>query len=225
MRLMLKKGIYLIILLAVSQLFNTSCTKRIQPESSPRNIPGKAENKNLKDISDIKVEKAEKTLREYHPEPSQNNIESHGENKKLELFLNEGTGKAVDANNLEAEDIISTARKYLGVHHCMGGTSMKCVDCSGFVVAVFAAHGIHLPHNSEDLARYGKIIPGMKDLMKGDLVFFINSYKTSHFITHTGIYIGNNEFIHSSSGYGVAITSLSDPYWLKRFIFGTRLIR
>ena len=72
----------------------------------------------------------------------------------------------------------------------MGGTTMKCMDCSGLLVTVFARYGIRLPHNSEEQARYGKIIAGTDELKKGDLVFFIRSYRTNHFITHSGIYIG-----------------------------------
>lgn len=100
---------------------------------------------------------------------------------------------------------------------------MKCIDCSGLLVAVFKKYGIILPHNSEEQARFGKIIPGMNNLKKGDLVFFIRSYKTNNFITHSGIYLGNNKFIHTSSSKGVTITSLNDPWWSEKFIFGTRV--
>ena len=135
-----------------------------------------------------------------------------------------GTEKGIKYNNTSANEIIKTAQKYLGVPHCMGGTTMKCLDCSGLLVTVFAKHGINLPHNSEEQARYGKIISGKSELRKGDLVFFIRSYKTQHFITHSGIYVGNNKFIHTSSKKGVIITSLYDPWWNEKFIFGTRVL-
>ena len=158
----------------------------------------------------------------YH-EPSFQNIESYAEKKKLKNFMDAGTEKGINTYNTSADEIIETAQKYLGVPHCMGGTTMKCMDCSGLLVAVFAKHGINLPHNSQEQARYGKIIAGMDELKKGDLVFFIRSYRTLHFITHSGIYIGNNKFIHTSSKNGVTITSLDDPWWNKKFIFGTRV--
>lgn len=159
----------------------------------------------------------------FYPEPSFQNLESQAENKKLKDFMAAGAEKEINTRNASPDEIINTARKYLGVPHCMGGTTMKCMDCSGLLVAVFARHGIFLPHNSEEQARYGKIITGMDELLKGDLVFFIRSYKTNHFITHSGIYIGGNKFIHTSSRNGVTITSLSDPWWNKKFIFGTRI--
>jgi cell wall-associated NlpC family hydrolase len=64
----------------------------------------------------------------------------------------------------------------------------------------------------------------MDKLKKGDLVFFIRSYETHHFITHSGIYLGDNKFIHTSSKKGVTITSLSDTWWKERYIFGTRVL-
>jgi len=159
-----------------------------------------------------------------YTEPSFHNIESHAENRKLKGFLESGTEKKINTHNASANEIIMTAQKFLGVPHCMGGTTMKCMDCSGLLLAVFAKHSINLPHNSEEQARYGKIIAGMDELKKGDLVFFIRSYRTLHFITHSGIYIGNNKFIHTSSKDGVTITSLNDPYWKEKFIFGTRVL-
>jgi lipoprotein Spr len=162
--------------------------------------------------------------KQLYPGPSFQNIESQAEKKKLKDFINAGTEKGINTHNISADEIINTARKYLGVPHCMGGTTMKCLDCSGLLVVVFAKHNILLPHNSEEQARYGKIIAGMDELRKGDLVFFIRSYKTNHFITHSGIYIGSNKFIHTSSTNGVTITSLSDPWWNKKFIFGTRIL-
>jgi lipoprotein Spr len=162
--------------------------------------------------------------RQHYPVTSFHNIGGHSEEKKLNSFLNSGTGKKADTHGTSADEIIATAQKYLGVPHCMGGTTMKCIDCSGLVLAVFAKHGIPLPHNSEDQARYGKIIAGSDKLRKGDLVFFIRSYKTHQLITHSGIFIGNNQFIHTSSKIGVTITSINDQYWKEKFIFGTRVL-
>ncbi len=161
--------------------------------------------------------------KQLSPGQSFQNIESQAEKNKLRDFMNKGTGKVLNTRNTSPDEIIKTARQYLGVPHCMGGTTMKCIDCSGLLVAVFANHGIQLPHNSEEQARYGNIITKMDDLKKGDLVFFVRSYKTHYFITHSGICTGNNEFIHTSSKVGVTITSLNDPWWSEKFLFGTRV--
>ncbi len=180
-------GKFLILLVAVSQLLITYCSKQAFPDSSFPGMEGKAEKKDLKE------------------------------------FLDGGIEKTINVRNASPDEIISTARLYLGVPHCMGGTTMKCLDCSGLLVVVFGKYGIKLPHNSEEQSRYGKIIKDMNDLKKGDLVFFIRSYKTDNFITHSGICIGDKKFIHTSSTVGVTITSLSDPYWNEKYIFGTRV--
>jgi len=160
---------------------------------------------------------------QLYPEPSFPNINTQVEKKKLQDFMDAGTEKLTETGNARPGDIIRTAKQYLGVPHCMGGTTMKCMDCSGLLATVFDAHGIHLPHNSEEQARYGSIIPGMDELKAGDLVFFIRSYQTDRFITHSGIYIGNNQFIHASSSKGVTITAMDNPWWEEKFIFGTRI--
>ena len=163
--------------------------------------------------------------KQLYPEPLYQNIEGNAEMKKLKNFMNAGTEKVINNQNTSANEIIKTAQKYLGVPHCMGGTTMKCLDCSGLLVVVFAKNGIKLPHNSEEQARYGRIIASMNELIKGDLVFFIRSYKTHGLITHSGIYLGDNNFIHTSSKNGVIITSLNDPWWKGKFIFGTRVFK
>ncbi len=161
--------------------------------------------------------------RPLYPDSSFHNIESKTEKKKLKDFLEAGNGKELNTHNTNANEIIKTAQKYIGVPHCMGGTTMKCMDCSGLLVTTFAKNGIKLPHNSEEQARYGKIIAGIDKLRRGDLIFFIRSYRTNQFITHSGIFIGNNTFIHTSSKKGVTISSINDPWWSERFIFGTRV--
>ena len=159
-----------------------------------------------------------------YPDQSFQNIESKADWKRLNDFLTAGIEKGLNTHTASADEIIETAEKYLGVPHCMGGTTMKCMDCSGLLVTVFARFGMNLPHNSEEQARYGKIINRTDELKKGDLVFFIRTYETHHFITHSGIYAGNNKFIHVSAKKGVIITSINDPWWNQKFIFGTRVI-
>jgi len=163
--------------------------------------------------------------RHVYPEPSFKNITTQAERQKMDDFVSAGIEKVIDTHGATPDEILKTARQYLGVPHCMGGTTMKCMDCSGLLVTVFAGHGIKLPHNSEEQARYGSVISKKEDLRAGDMVFFIRSYRTNHFITHSGIYLGNNEFIHTSSSDGVTITSLDDPWWNERYIFGTRVFK
>lgn len=162
--------------------------------------------------------------RRAHPGAAFINIESQADRKELDEFMDAGVEKPLDTRGATPDKVINSARKYLGVPHCMGGKSMKCIDCSGLMAVVFATHGIQLPHSSEEQARYGRIIAENEELKKGDMVFFIRTYKTSRFITHSGIYIGDNKFIHTSTSLGVTITSLDDPWWSERYLFATRVL-
>ncbi len=158
-----------------------------------------------------------------YPESSTEIDKMAGSNRELKRFMEEGVEKKLNTGNVRASDVIRTARKYMGVPHCMGGTTSKCMDCSGLLVRAFATHGINLPHNSEEQARYGRILTDKAGLKKGDLVFFIRTYRTSNYITHSGIYLGDNQFLHASSSQGVTITSLDNSWWKDKFIFGTRI--
>lgn len=143
--------------------------------------------------------------------------------KKLVAFQTGGIERSVDTSNYDVDEIITWAKTYLGTAHCMRGTSKKGIDCSGLMMVVHAKYGVKLPHSSHEQARYGKIIPHKNKLKKGDLVFFYNSYNSANFITHAGMYLGENEFIHASASSGVIISSMDDAYWGKRYLFATRL--
>lgn len=144
-------------------------------------------------------------------------------NREMMAFISSGTGKPLDVKQTTADQVIGTAEQFLGIPHCMGGITRRCMDCSGLTYASFAAHDIELPRQSQEQARYGQIIAQPRDLKRGDLVFFTNSYPSSDYITHVGIHLGNNRFIHVSSSLGVTITPLDNPWWRQRFVFGTRI--
>jgi cell wall-associated NlpC family hydrolase len=142
---------------------------------------------------------------------------------EMSAFLNGGAERKLDTGRKKPKQIIRTAEKYIGTPHCMGGTTKKCMDCSGLTYVSFAKNKIELPRNSQEQARYGRLIYNRDDLKKGDLVFFTKSYNSSDYITHVGIYLGNNKFIHASTSSGVIETPLNNPWWNQRFVFGTRV--
>lgn len=120
------------------------------------------------------------------------------------------------------EQLIETAIKLKGVKYKYAGTSPETgFDCSGFTTYVFAQYGIDLPRSSSDMYALGEAVK-RSELRAGDLVFFNTS---GNKISHVGIYIGNNQFIHSSTKRGVIITSLDDPhYWSKRYVGAKRIL-
>ncbi len=205
-------AINILLVVAGMSLLIYACSHRTQP--------GLSDNDRDRDRSSgVTVRIPEVTLR--LPDVSI----SASDRKRLELFMKDGIEQSVDAGSATPAEVIETARGYLGVPHCMGGTTTKCMDCSGLVLRVFATHGITLPHSSEEQARYGHIIEKREMLRPGDLVFFIRTYSTSRLITHSGIFIGEGRFIHTSSSRGVIITSMDDPWWSERYLLATRIFR
>lgn len=160
--------------------------------------------------------------RQLFPATSSSDLSSI-KDAEFQLFLSGGAQKKLDTGFKKPKHIIRTAEKYMGTPHCMGGASPKCLDCSGLAWLSFAAHKIELPRRSQDQARFGQIVPDKNLLKRGDLVFFTRSYSTSDYVTHVGICLGNNRFLHASTSRGVIVTDLSDPWWSQRFVFGTRV--
>jgi len=205
------RGKSLVILATAFLLINASCSRRAHPAGSVATGTGPGSTSLILETPAVTLRLPGVTV-------------STSEKKRLEEFMAAGIENPAGKPGVTPEMIIETARGYLGVPHCMGGTTPKCMDCSGMIFRVFATHGITLPHSSEEQARYGRIIPEREMLMPGDLVFFIRTYATSRVITHSGIYLGESSFIHTSSSLGVTVTSLDDPYWNQRYLFATRIL-
>jgi peptidoglycan endopeptidase LytE len=113
--------------------------------------------------------------------------------------------------------IVATAMKYVGSPYVWGGTTPSGFDCSGFVQYVFAQNGIELPRTTSEMYEVGTPVT---DLQPGDLVFF-TTYAPG--ASHVGIYLGNNQFISSTSSSGVQIVSMDNPYWAPRYLGAKRI--
>lgn len=111
-------------------------------------------------------------------------------------------------------DLVKYALSCRGARYTRGGVSRSGFDCSGFTRYVYAKFGIALPHSSAAQARLGKSV-SKSQLQPGDLVFF-ETYRKG--ISHVGIYIGDNKFVHAATyGRGVRTDSLSDSYYGPRY--------
>ncbi|MDI6827813.1 MAG: C40 family peptidase [Armatimonadota bacterium] len=126
------------------------------------------------------------------------------EKNKVSLLNYNVVGQKNFPNGLGAK-IVNTALKYLGIPYQWGGYSWNGLDCSGFVKAVFASHGIELPRTAREQANVG-IPVDASNLQPGDRLYFACKGGA---VDHCGIYLGNGLFIHSSSSRGgVAIDNL-----------------
>lgn len=117
--------------------------------------------------------------------------------------------------------IISKACDYLGVSYRYGQSSEKGFDCSGYVKFIYQIFGISLPHSSYIQYQISRHIE-TADARSGDLVFFMTRGKR---VSHVGIYLGNNQFIHSpGKGRTVSIDSLNAAYYNRHLVgFGSVL--
>lgn len=116
------------------------------------------------------------------------------------------------AASSKAGQVLSIARTQLGVPYAWGGTTSSGFDCSGYLYYVYNRAGITIPRTNT-IGYYASSFT-VSSPQPGDLVFFKNTYRPG--ISHVGIYIGNNSFIHAG-GDRVQITSLNDSYWGKHF--------
>lgn len=124
------------------------------------------------------------------------------------------------ASASSATSLLNSAKSYIGTPYKWGGTTTSGFDCSGFIQRSFKDVGISLPRTTGQQYAMGTAV-AKKNLQAGDLVFFNTNGKG---VSHAGIYVGSNNFIHASTSKGVMISSINDPYyWGKRYIGAKRV--
>lgn len=111
--------------------------------------------------------------------------------------------------------LIEFLENWYGTRYRMGGTDKSGIDCSAFVQSFMAAmYGISLPRTSKEQYDQSDKIK-KNDLQEGDLVFFKTQRRKG--ISHVGIYLRNNKFVHASTSSGVMISDLSEIYFSTRY--------
>lgn len=126
------------------------------------------------------------------------------------------------SSSSEGARLVEEAKKYLGVPYVYGGTSPSGFDCSGFVYYVYRQCGYSVTRTATAQNGNGSFV-SRDSLQPGDIVIFYNSAMSG--IGHSGIYIGDNQFIHASSGSGkVVISSLSNTYYDTHYYSARRVV-
>ena len=132
-----------------------------------------------------------------------------------------GNGGGSTPSTSIGETIVATAKQYMGAPYVYGGMSPSGFDCSGFVNYVYKLCGYSMSRVASSIYNNNGTYVEKANLQIGDLVFFASN---SSSIGHVGIYIGNGQFIHSSSGAGcVVISDLSSNYYLKNYVGAKRI--
>lgn len=127
-------------------------------------------------------------------------------------------------SNDEKYMLVKVAKGFMGAPYKYGGETVRGLDCSAFVKKIYDIFDVQLPRSAREQYKVGNKI-SKEELAVGDLVFF----KTKRYVkypTHVGIYIGDGNFIHSSSNrckLGVKVDALSSDFYSKTYIGATRV--
>ncbi len=140
---------------------------------------------------------------------SSKKVSTHKPNKSKKITYS----KKIKTHNWINTALSKEYAKWDGTPYRYGGTSLKGVDCSSLMQIIYRdAFGIKIPRTTKEQAKTGYQIK-KKSAKEGDLVFF----KTGRNTRHSGILVGDGKFIHSSTKYGVIISSLNNPYWKSKY--------
>ena len=189
-------------------------------------------------VSDTKVTTSRsggvRTVEETNTKTVQTSLNSTNKVEQTSNSNEKATETVTTTSSKKGEEIVSYAKKFLGVPYVYGGASSKGFDCSGFTMYVYKKFGISMGHGAQMQSRLGKKVKADKtsssslknNLQPGDLVFFLD-YETMDEIGHCGIYIGDGKFIHASSGSGYCVkinSLLPGEYYNTRYCAARRVI-
>jgi len=180
----------------------TACAgQQIQPDSNPQPQP----------------------QRSYHFDQAAAELDS---NEPSEQQLRELTDERSYELPPLADSILERGFTLVGTPYRYGGSSVKTgFDCSGFVGFLFRKEaGLELPRSTRELINLDAPLVKRSELEPGDILFFNNRGRGR--VSHAGIYIGDDQFIHASSSRsgGVRVDSLDDRYWRASYMEAKRVL-
>jgi peptidoglycan DL-endopeptidase LytE len=162
-------------------------------------------------------EETEETLEETGEGPGGENGKTQEEDPRI---LINGNGFLVEDKDREL--LARVAKSFVGAKYRRGGTSINGMDCSAFVQKIFHIFGIDLPRTVREQYQVGYPVP-KENFQVGDLLFFKRNQKSRQ-PSHVGIYLGDEQFIHTSlSKRQVEMDTTQSRYFLTRFIGARRI--
>lgn len=126
--------------------------------------------------------------------------------------------KVEEANGIaDFSQLEAAFLEYLGVPYQYGGMSKSGIDCSGLTQASYKAIGITLPRTAQEQYNKTKHV-SISEAKPGDLVFFQGTSDKGNYITHVGIYTGNNQMFHASSKYNACRYAELGTYYQEHLV-------
>lgn len=142
--------------------------------------------------------------------------------KEFVKIVKDRLSRAANRNPSLENDVVAIAQSKLNTPYVYATSGPNSFDCSGFSTWVYKQLGVKLPRSSASQSGFGQLV-NRNDLVPGDLVFFNTSGSG---VSHVGIYIGNDKFIHAASApyMKVMINSLSENYYNARYVCARRVL-
>ena len=221
----MKKLFYLLI--ALCSLVSCSSVKKAS--SSPPAAPNVKENKDPRFLENITIASNKPSISSSESKETYHATYANAKPTNLEEITGTESVNALQMKyaillNLPVETsfnmrMLEFIEEWYGTPYRYGGMTKKGVDCSAFVNFLMSAvYGLAIPRNSKEQYSAAKKIK-KKQLGEGDLVFF----NTRGGISHVGVYLGNNKFVHASTSSGVIISDIDEDYFARRYVGSGRV--
>ncbi|WP_423734999.1 C40 family peptidase [Chitinophaga caseinilytica] len=223
--MMRRSGMRIYRLLPLGALLLGSCAMlKKQPQQTAAEKP--AEPRQMEFIDGIAISRDPKTSDHSHKNRGTSLRESPGRVAGIEeaRWWQFKYAQLLDlpVENVVNEKLFNFIEEWYGVPYRMGGSSKDGIDCSNFVNTFMSAvFQISLSGNSGQLFHQVNRLAKRADLQYGDLVFFAINRKKR--ISHVGVYLDNDRFVHASSSNGVMISDLREPYWVRYYAGAGRI--
>lgn len=219
---------FLILLLGFSA-FITSCSSTRSASRTKSNSPSQSKSGSPKFLDDISINgtNKEKTTESLPVSPKVHtapkiffvptfNIEQ-GELLQFKYAIK----MDVEVERLANAELYEFIERWWATPYRMGGSTQKGVDCSAFTQTLLSViYNVQVPRTAHEQKQYCMAIEP-EQLKEGDLVFFTTKGRS---ISHVGIYLQDNKFVHAATSSGVMISSLTESYWSKRYAGAGRVI-
>ncbi|HEU4904323.1 MAG TPA: NlpC/P60 family protein, partial [Flavisolibacter sp.] len=215
------------ILLTATLLFTLGAFSSVSAQTSVKQVTTEASKTNYKFLEDITVDlpaepvrvfampAVKKDLLNAARTSANGNIEGAGALQfKYSLLMD------VEVELLKNINLLRLIDEWYGTRYIFGGATKAGIDCSALMQVFFASlYGIMLPRTAKQQFDFSRKI-SRTELKEGDLLFF----NTIGGVSHVGMYLTNNKFVHASSSNGVTISDMFDPYYASRLIGTGRVL-